>query len=175
MRYGPSVNFVQDTLVACVYRMCDKLQDKAWVKMADTIHERKDHTGEVIADSLFLIGGSGYPGPGSTELMKVTGGSVAGFDLDPSLAYHCSVKLNANTIVVSGGVKRESLVREYSGIGGQVRTRALPDMLTRRRNHACGQYTTGETQVMAALGPCWSLAQSVTDCYCSDDHCGGRV
>ena len=33
MNFGPSVNFIQDTVVACYDGSCDKLQDGAWVKL----------------------------------------------------------------------------------------------------------------------------------------------
>ena len=151
MYNGPSVSFIQDTIVACYYDSCDKLQEGAWLKMADMRHVRGGHTGEVINDSVLLIGG--IDSPTMTELVTVSGQSVEGFSLDPGRKSHCSLKISDRSVVVIGGVGTESQVTEYMGLQEEVTSRELPDLLTGRWYHACGQYMDGETQVMEALVP----------------------
>ena len=80
-----------------------------------------------------------------------------GFSLDPGRKDHCSVKISEDTLIINGGYHTWYNVTEYSGIGGEVTSRQLPDLLTGRNDHACGHYTTGEIQVMAAMGTHWSL------------------
>ena len=144
---SPSVNFIQDTIVACYYGSCDKLEDGAWVKMADTRKERFAQTNEAIGDMMVLIGGTGNSGS-TTELVTVNGESVKGFRLNPGRSEHCSVKVSPDTLLILGGKRTWSLVSEYSGIGGNVTSRELPSLRKGRRSHACGQYMAGETQVM---------------------------
>ena len=151
----PSVNFIRDTIVACYGDSCDKLQEGAWVKMADTLQVRSYHTSEVISDKILLIGGAySYT---TTELVTVSGQSVKGFSLDPGSYGHCSVKISDSTVVLIGGEYTWARVTEYSGIGGQVTSRELPDLLTGRWHNACGHYMDGEIQVMPAMVPHWSL------------------
>ena len=160
--YSPSVNFVQDTIVACYKDSCDKLQQGAWVKMADTRQNRSDHTSEVIGDSILLIGGT--DSPTTTELVRVSGESVEGFSLGTAgRREHCSVKISDGTVVTIGGFGSWSQVTEYMGIGGEVTTRELPELLTGREQHVCGQYTAGETRVMAALVSHWTLTGPTLD------------
>ena len=162
MDYSPSVNFLQDTIVVCYDDSCDKLEEGAWVKMADTRHTRRGHTSEVISGKILLIGG--IDSPATTELVTVDDQSVEGFSLDPERINHCSLKISDKTVVLIGGYDTqsnsgtrgtESKVTEYSGIPVDVTSRELPDLLTGRFEHACGQYMAGETQVRGH----WSLTQ----------------
>ena len=163
--YSPSVNFIQDTIVACYGDSCDKLQQGAWVKMADTRQNRSDHTSEVIGDSILLIGGT--DSPTTTELVRVTGESVEGFSLGPGgRREHCSVKISDRSVVIIGGFGTWSKVTEYRGIvGEEVTARELPDLLTGREQHVCGQYRAGETQVMTTLVPHWFLTGPSLDLH----------
>ena len=157
--FNPSVSFIQDTIVACYGESCDKLEEGAWVKMADTREIRAGHSSEVIRDSVYLVGG--YGSPYMTELVKVTGEAVNGFSLYPGRYDHCSVKISDNIVITGGQLQAvidgqvthqvTAQVTEFSGLGGEVTARELPDLLTGRRYHGCGQYMAGETQVMVRL------------------------
>ena len=115
--------------------------------MADMRHVRGGHTGEVIGDSILLIGG--IDSPTTTELVTVSGQSVEGFSLNPGRKSHCSVKISFAGIVVIGGSGTWSQVTKYSDIDRAITTKELPELLTGRHLHACGQYTTGQYQVMS--------------------------
>ena len=162
--YEPSVNFIQDTIVVCYDDSCDKLQEGAWVKMADTLQYRYGHTTEVTSDKILLIGGDNANT--TTELVTVNGQSVEGFSLDHVRSRHCSVKISDSTVVIIGGGNTWARVTEYSGIGREVTSRELPDLLTGRQAHACGQFMDGETQVMTLVSH-WSLHSLYTVLCCT--------
>ena len=123
MNFGPSVNFIQDTVVACYDGACDKLQDGAWVKLADTLHDRRHHTTAVTADSIVLMGGKNSPT--TAELVRVKGGagSGEGFSLDSGRQYHCSVQISASVLGITGGYDTSSQVTVLSGLDKTVTTR----------------------------------------------------
>ena len=132
--YIPSVNFIQDTIVACFKDSCDMLQDGMWVKVADTLHTRTYHSSAVIGEQILLVGGESSPT--TTELVDVNGGEVReGFSLDPGRRKHCSVQITATSIVITGGGDTESRVTLYEGIDQEATPQELPDLLTGRRDH----------------------------------------
>ena len=152
--YSPSVNFIQDSIVACYDYSCDMLQDGMWVKVADTLYTRNSHSSAVIGEQILLVGGGNSPT--MTEVVNVNGGEVReGFSLDPGRTHHCSVQITATSIVIIGGWDTESSSRVtlYEGIDEEGTPQELPDLLTRRSGHGCGQYTAGQYQVMEAMVP----------------------
>jgi hypothetical protein len=148
MDYGPTVDTVENRVLACFYDSCQELTRSGWEAGPSTLHTRTFHTSAVTAEGLLLVGGSSSPN--TTELMPAEGGPAReGFLLQPGRYSHCSIQLSADTIVLTGGLDTESLVTEHSGLGtgGEVTSRELPALLTFRSNHACGVYTVGGTQV----------------------------
>jgi hypothetical protein len=144
----PTVDTLKGRVLACYYDSCLELTGSGWEAGPSTLHRRTRHTSAVTAEGLVLVGGK--DSPTTTELLPAEGGpSREGVLLQPGRQQHCSIQLSANTIVLTGGVGTESLVTEHSGLGtgGEVTTRELPALLTRRYSHACGVYTVGGTQV----------------------------
>jgi hypothetical protein len=144
----PTVDTVEGRVLACYMDGCLELTGSGWEAGPSTLHSRQHHTSAVTAEGLLLVGGAGSPT--TTELLPAEGGPAReGFTLQPGRQYHCSIQLSADTIVLTGGYRTESLVTEHSGLGtgGEVTTRELPALLTPQYDHACGVYTVGGTQV----------------------------
>jgi len=81
------------------------------------------------------------------------GDSQEAFDISPGREDHCSIQVDEDTVVLTGGKDVHSLVTEYSGISsGQVTSRTLPDLLTGRYYHACGSYTLEGEMVLLITG-----------------------
>ena len=75
---------------------------------------------------------------------------------DTPQSIHSSPQVDQDTMVLTGGEYTDffgnyltsSLVTEYSGISsGQVASRPLADLVTRRQDHACGSYTVAGEMV----------------------------
>lgn len=145
--YDPTIDMLQGKIITCYEDSCEQLTD-TWETLAQiAVHDRKYHTSAVTPSGLLLVGGS--VSPITTELVSVDGGqSVQSFSLErPGWKDHCSIQINATTMVLSGGQGTESLTTEYSdlGSGAEVATRRLANLVTGRTHHACGAFLNQES------------------------------
>ena len=108
---------------------------------------RSFHTTSVTSRGLLLVGGT--QSPNTTELLPTEGGdAVQSFPLEHEMSYHCSISLSPSSFILTGGDNTPNLVTEYSGLDtGEVTTTELPPLIHGRFDHACGTYTSGDTQV----------------------------
>ena len=133
--YSPSVG-----PVACHARSCEKLTATGWTHLADTVELRSRHTSALVGDRLLLLGGRSSSR--STEWISLTTGTAeAGPTLDPGRTLHCSIQLEEQLIVLTGGSGTLDLVTELRIGQG---TRELPRLNTGRWGHGCGFYTDSE-------------------------------
>ena len=111
------------------------------------------HSSAVSADGLHLIGGS--VSAKTTELLPSDGGSSqVGFVLDVPRRDHCSIQISNASIVLTGGEDSLFSVTEISGLGGggnEVTSKKLPDLISKRSDHACGSYWVEENQVSQSI------------------------
>ena len=56
---GPSVDVVEDRLVACEGSTCFHLASTGWQQVAETVTRRRSHTSAVMSEGLLLVGGWG--------------------------------------------------------------------------------------------------------------------
>ena len=151
-----TLDFVQGRVIYCAW-VCEELTITGWKMVASTLEFRRFHTSAVIsAQGILLVGGDGSKS--TTEIVPIDGGgSRKSFPLETDRFYHCSIQVSDTTIVLTGGAVYDnwyvtdtlSLVTEYTGLGtaAGVVSKALPDLLSKRANHACGMYTIGSSQV----------------------------
>ena len=77
---GPSVDVVEDRLVACEGSTCFHLASTGWQQVVETVTRRRSHTSAVMSEGLLLVGG--WDSPSTTELVNIdTGTSKHGFNL----------------------------------------------------------------------------------------------
>ena len=150
----PSITFIGETIVACYVEACDKLEEGASVKMADTLHNRTGHSTAIVDNKLLLVGG--FRSPNTTEMIAVPGGEVEeSFNLlGEGIKDHCSIQTSKYVTVLTGGYWRSGgsyQVTEFSGLNGVVTRQSLPGLNRARTNHACGQYLSGQSQVISTL------------------------
>ena len=112
------------------------------------------HSSAVSADGLHLIGGS--VSARTTELLPSDGGlSQEGFVLDVLRRNHCSIQISNASIVLTGGEDSLFSVTEISGLGSgggnEVTSRKLPDLISKRSDHACGSYWVEENQASRSI------------------------
>ena len=151
MSQGPTVNLVANKLVACWDLSCDIYQEGAWNHLQDMIVGRRFHSSVSLGDKVLLIGGT-YSR--STEFIWVDGSGASPGPFTVRHGYeHCTMKINEDVIVVTGGGhvddKTESLVTMYQLSDGR-ETALTP--LTQGRY---GQQVSGEVQT-----------RFVVDCDC---------
>ena len=143
MGNGPTVNIVENQLVACVEKSCDVYQEGVWEHLQDTIVSREFHTAVAMQGKVLLIGGRGSAG--FTEFIPIDG---SGASLGPFTVrhgtYHCTMKISEEVIVVTGGELTDDLVTEYQLTDG--RETALTNLTQGRANHACGVYKDADGQ-----------------------------
>ena len=152
-----TLDFVQGRVINCALSQCEELTKTGWKTVASTLEFRRFHTSAVISgQGILLVGGDGSKN--TTEIVPIDGGvSRKSFPLETDRFYHCSIQVSDTTIVLTGGGVYDnwyvtdtlSLVTEYSGLGTAtgVVSKELPELLSKRANHACGMYTLGSSQV----------------------------
>ena len=150
MSYGPTLNLVNDIILACFADSCDILTaTDGWQAGPSTLYSRRWHTSAVTPRGLLLVGG--FDSSHTTELLPLNGGeSRESFSLSPSRDNHCSIQLDESTIVLNGGKgEGASLATEYSGLEEEEEptVKQLPQLIVGREGHACGSYTVEERQV----------------------------
>ena len=133
---GPTVNLVSGRLVACYDYACEIFQEGSWEHLQNMTAWSSDHSSVATEDAVLLIGGF-YSD--ASEWIPVDGSPAHqgpftvrhGFD-------HCSIKISANAVVVTGGWDTESYVTQYDlveGIDGHLTPLGRP-----RWAHACSVY-----------------------------------
>merc|ERR1712223_1411210 len=132
----PTVNLVFDKLVACFEGKCQIYQDGTWQYLTNVLNRRTEHSSVAIKDAVLLIGG-GYTY--STEWIPIDGspGSLGPFETRHG-SRHCTMKINEDVIVMTGGMHTENYVTEYRLTdGGETPFAPLGQG---RDMHACGVY-----------------------------------
>merc|ERR1712130_701697 len=59
--YDPTLDLLQDRLIACYERKCYQLEGGEWIVWATTAEVRKYHTSAVTEEGLLLVGGTVEP------------------------------------------------------------------------------------------------------------------
>jgi len=150
--YGNTVSALGEELVVCYNVTCWQLNEHSgWDVLAVTKESRRYHSAASTSQGLLLLGGS--DSPETTEIVQ-DNQTLQSFKLSPGRKNHCSVEIDPSTIVLTGGSRTTSTVTEISNLGNdEVFTRDLPFLITGRRNHACGVYTTAPAeQVLLVTG-----------------------
>jgi len=152
--YDPTLDVLQNRIIACYERRCYLLEGGEWIVWATTAEVRKYHTSAVTEEGLLLVGGTVEPT--TTELIPFQGGTgVASFQLDrPGWKDHCSVQVSESTMILTGGQGTDSLVTEYSNLGSmeEVTVSPLPSLTNPRHHHACGLVATADSQMLIVTG-----------------------
>ena len=122
------------------------------IKGESLLHNRMFHSSAVTSAGLHLIGGS--ISAKSTELLPSDGGSsLNGFVLDVPRRNHCSIQISNASIVLTGGEDSLFSVTEISGLssGDELVRRKLPDLISKRSDHACGSYWVEDSQASQSI------------------------
>ena len=149
MSAGPTVNLVSDRLVGCYYDRCEVYRNGSWQHLQDTLHAREWHSSAKTDDAVLLIGGAGsYE---TTEWIPVDGSLAHRGPFAIRHGYsHCTIQVNALTIVVTGGRSSTSrpwyqdYVTEYQL--NDVTETPLTPMLKPRDRQACGSFLNDNGQ-----------------------------
>ena len=148
--YEPTVNLVSDRLVACYYDTCEVFRNGSWQHLQDTLHTRYYHSSATTDDAVLLIGGSGSEE--TTEWIPVDGSPAhpGPFNIRHG-EDHCTIQVNALTIVVTGGYSStpQDYVTEYQ-LNGVTETPLTP-LLKPRRQHACGSFLNDNGQQVTII------------------------
>ena len=148
MSDGPTVNLVSDRLVACEGGTCEVYRNGSWQHLQDTLHTRQYHSSATTDDAVLLIGGT-YSEE-TTEWIPVDGSPAhPGPFYIRHGDYHCTIQVNALTIVVTGGRSSQDYVTEYH-MNDTTETPLTP-LLQPRYNHACGFYLNSNNQQVGGL------------------------
>ena len=141
--YGPTANFVAGHLVAYFAESCERYDNGAWIKIADTRLGRFHHSSAQSDDRILLIGGIDSR---STEWIPMDGGpsEQGSFDVRHG-GSHCTIQVSSDVIVVTGGFKTYDYVTEYKLAGDATETVMTP-LITGRDRHACGVYRQADGQ-----------------------------
>ena len=132
----PTVNFVSDRLVACSDQSCEVFQEGSWRHLQNTLENRYYHSSIATEEAVLLIGGGGSRD--TSEWIPIDGSSAYP---GPQIRHgdlHCTMQIDALTIIVTGGSQTESYVTEYKL--NDSRETPLTPMLQPRWEHACGVY-----------------------------------
>ena len=153
MSAGPTVNLVSDRLVGCYYDRCEVYRNGSWQHLAGTLHTRQDHSSATTDDAVLLIGGT--RSEETTEWIPVDGSPAhpGPFYIRHGY-YHCTIQINALTIVVTGGYTSTSpfsqdYVTEYQL--NDVTETPLTPLLIPRREHACGSFLNDNGQQVTII------------------------
>jgi len=145
MQFGPTANFVAGHLVACHTDSCERYDNGAWIKIANTRSGRYYHSSAQSDDRILLIGGIDSR---STEWIPMDGGpsKQGSFDVRHG-GSHCTIQVSSDVIVVTGGHYSFDYVTEYKLAGDATETVMTP-LITGRHGHACGVYGQADGQQM---------------------------
>jgi hypothetical protein len=160
MYYGPTANLVSGQLVACYDDSCDIYNGGGeWTHLVATRSIRKYHSSAVNENRLLLIGGSVSR---STEWISVDGSpSQPGPFHVRQGAYHCTIQLSSDMILVTGGYDTFDLVTSYQLTGNGDETPLTP-MNQGRFYHACGVYQDAGGQQVLLVSGGWGGSSSLS-------------
>ena len=152
MMDDPTVNLVSDRLVGCSYDTCEVYRNGSWQHLQDTLHTRRAHSSATTDDAVLLIGGT--ESEETTEWIPVDGSPAhpGPFNIRHGY-YHCTIQVNALTIVVTGGYHlqySQDYVTEYH-LNDTTETPLTP-LLQPRYYHACGFYQNSNNQQVREIG-----------------------
>ena len=154
MSAGPTVNLVSDRLVGCYYDRCEVYRNGSWQHLQDTLHAREWHSSAKTDDAVLLIGG--YYSEETTEWIPIDGSPAHPGPFFIRHWYkHCTIQVNALTIVVTGGRTStydhyyQDYVTEYKL--NDVTETPLTPLLKPRREHACGSFLNDNGQQVTII------------------------
>ena len=152
--FSPTVNLVSDRFVACQYDTCEVYRDGSWQHLQDTLHYRYRHSSATTDDAVLLIGG--YYSEETTEWIPIDGSPAHPGPFFIRHWYkHCTIQVNALTIVVTGGRTStydhyyQDYVTEYKL--NDVTETPLTPLLKPRREHACGSFLNDNGQQVTII------------------------
>ena len=149
-RGSPTVNLVSDRLVACSYDECEVYRNGSWQHLQDTLYYRRYHSSATTDNAVLLIGG--YDSGETTEWIPVDGSPAHPGPFYIRHGYnHCTIQVNALTIVVTGGYyyHYQDYVTEYHL--DDVTETPLTPLLKPRREHACGSFLNDNGQQVTII------------------------
>ena len=136
LQEGPTVNLISGRLVACLYDTCEIFEDGSWQHLQDTTATRRLHSSASTADAVLLIGGKNIH---STEWIPVDGSAARPGPFEVMNGYRaCTIQINEDVIVVTGGAYTEDFVTKYRLDNGK--ETPLPPLVQPRYDHACAVY-----------------------------------
>ena len=147
------MNLVSDRLVACSYDTCEVYQNGSWQHLQDTSQLRQWHSSATTDDAVLLIGGQ-YSEE-LTEWIPVDGSPAHPGPFNTRHGEdHCTIQVNALTIVVTGGYTSSSphyqdYVTEYKL--NDVTETPLTPLLKPRNEHACGSFLNDRGQQVTII------------------------
>ena len=154
MSAGPTVNLVSDRLVGCYYDRCEVYRNGSWQHLQDTLHAREWHSSAKTDDAVLLIGG--YYSEETTEWIPIDGSPAHPGPFFIRHWYkHCTIQVNALTIVVTGGRTStydhyyQDYVTEYKL--NDVTETPLTPLLKPRSEHACGSFLNDNGQQVTII------------------------
>ena len=154
MSAGPTVNLVSDRLVGCYYDRCEVYRNGSWQHLQDTLHTRLYHSSATTDDAVLLIGG--YYSEETTEWIPIDGSPAHPGPFFIRHWYkHCTIQVNALTIVVTGGRTStydhyyQDYVTEYKL--NDVTETPLTPLLKPRSEHACGSFLNDNGQQVTII------------------------
>ena len=134
----PTVDIVSGRLVACNALTCEIYQEGSWQHLQDTTVTKIYHSSVTTEDAVLLIGSHGYT-DFTTEWIPLNGSAAQQLPfLHRHGDRHCSIKISADIIVVTGGWGSNDYVTEYQLPYGT--ETPLTSMGQQRAAHACGVY-----------------------------------
>merc|ERR1711971_284353 len=136
---GPTANLVSGQLVVCYGDSCEIYNDGTWSHLAQTMHPREGHSSAVLNDEKILLIGGQDSRSTESEWIPVDGSPAqpGPFDVRHG-ARHCSVQIDSDVIIVTGGFNTEDYVTKYQLTDGT--ETPLTPMTQARQQHACGVY-----------------------------------
>ena len=150
MYSGPTVNLVSGRLVGCYNDACEAYRNGSWQHLQDTLQDRQGHSSATTDDAILKIGG--FPSEETTEWIPVDGSPAhpGPFNIRHG-EDHCTIQVNALTIVVTGGYSStpQDYVTEYQ-LNGVTETPLTP-LLKPRRQHACGSFLNDNGQQVTII------------------------
>ena len=142
MPYGPTVNLVNNRLVACYDLTCEIYRDGSWQHLQNTTVRRYYHSSATTKDAVLLIGGLDS---NSTEWIPVDGSPAQPGPFTVRHGRdHCTIQTSDDVIAVTGGRYTEEYVTQYQlSDGTETHLTALGQ---KRYDHACGVYQDADGQ-----------------------------
>ena len=150
-----------------------------WSSHSTTVKERRDHSGAVVNNTVYLV--AGYPGSSrqTTEILdEATGTWSLGPQLPHNLAHgSCSTPSSETMIIISGGNNGLNKVTELDTTTGVYTS--LANMPRQRRYHGCTVFTAegGKRYLVVAGGESSSRLKDsdVLDISANTWHTGGDM